>query len=172
MHKSSFLKMNYFKNTYLNPEDSLKILDIGSFDAIGEYNYGVLLNEENWTYEGLDLKEGNNVDIVVKDPYDWIEIEDESYDVVISGQAFEHIEFFWITIEEINRVLKPNGLCCIIAPSAGPVHRNPYDCWRFTEEGMKSIAKYVNFEILESGTNFEDTVTLWHDSFVIARKSI
>ncbi|MEM1725222.1 MAG: methyltransferase domain-containing protein, partial [Thermoplasmata archaeon] len=42
---------------------------------------------------------------VVKDPYNWIEIEDSSVDVVISGQAFEHIEYPWLTIKEIYRVL-------------------------------------------------------------------
>ena len=106
MHPTSYEKMEYFKNTYLNPEKELKILDIGSFDKTGNYNYSLIMNEEKWTYHGLDLSEGKNVDIVVKDPYVWREIEDETYDVVISGQAFEHIEFFWLTMEQINRVLK------------------------------------------------------------------
>lgn len=85
MHKSSMLKMEYFKETYLNPNDNLKILDIGSFDKTGKCNYSMVLNEKNWTYHGLDLKEGNNVDIIVENPYDWQEVEDESYDVVITG---------------------------------------------------------------------------------------
>jgi hypothetical protein len=34
---------------------------------------------------------------------------------VVSGQAFEHIEFIWLTILEIARVLKTNGLAVIIA---------------------------------------------------------
>ena len=86
MHRSSYLKMQYFKDNYLNPDDELKILDIGSFDRDGNYNYGLILNEDKWTYHGLDLNEGNNVDIVVEDPYDWKEIPDESYDVIVSGQ--------------------------------------------------------------------------------------
>ncbi len=64
----------------------------------------------------MDIQEGPNVDIVVSDIYNWIEIEDSSFDVVISGQAFEHMEFFWKAIKEIERILKPGGLCCIIAP--------------------------------------------------------
>lgn len=170
MHKSSVLKMEYFRDTYLNPSDNLKILDIGSFDKTGNYNYGNLLNEKNWTYHGLDLKEGNNVDIVVEDPYDWKEIEKDTYDVVISGQAFEHIEFFWITLEQINKVLKPGGLIFIIVPSAGPVHKNPYDCYRFHEDGVKSLAKYVKFRVVESGTNNAENSHPWYDSYVIAKK--
>ena len=170
MHNSSMMKMEYFKNTYLNPSDELKILDIGSFDKTGDFNYGIILNEEKWTYSGLDLQEGNNVDIVIKDPYNWEEIKNETFDVVISGQTFEHVEFFWITMEEIKRIMKPGGLCCIIVPSTGPVHKNPYDCYRFNENGVRSLAKCVKFDILESGTTEDSSSHPWYDSFVIARK--
>lgn len=170
MHKSSMLKMEYFKNNYLNPNDELKILDIGSFDRTGENNYGQILNEMKWDYKGLDLKEGNNVDIIVENPYDWQEIEANSFDVIVSGQALEHIQFFWLTMEQINRALKPGGLCCIIVPSKGPVHRNPYDCYRFNEDGVISLAKYVKFDILESGTTQEQNSHPWYDSYVIAKK--
>lgn len=171
MHKSSYLKMKYFKETYLNPNSEMKILDVGSFDKTGDYNYGLILNEEKWTYQGLDLREGNNIDIVVKDPYNWDEIEDESYDLIVSGQAFEHIEFFWLTLEEIKRILKPNGLFFLIVPSTGPVHRNPYDCYRFNEDSMKALAKYVNFQVIEYGTNFDEISDPWYDTFLVAKKS-
>ena len=171
MHQSSYLKMQYFKENYLNPNDELKILDVGSFDRNGNYNYGLILNEKKWTYQGLDLQEGNNVDIVVEDPYNWKEIEDDAFDVVVSGQAFEHIEFFWITLEQIKRVLKTGGLFCLIVPSSGPVHRNPYDCYRFNQNGMKAMAKYVNFQVLEVGTRVSNDTKPWHDSYLIARKS-
>lgn len=52
------------------------------------------------------MEEGPNVDVVLKNPYDWDAIESDSFDLVISGQAFEHIEFFWKTMEEMTRVLK------------------------------------------------------------------
>lgn len=168
MHSSSYAKMKYFKENFLTPNDELKILDIGSFDRSGDYNYGLILNEEKWTYHGLDLKEGNNVHVVVEDPYDWKEIKDETYDVVVSGQAFEHIEYFWLTLEQVKRVLKPGGLFCLIVPSTGPVHRNPYDCYRFNQDAMKAMAKYINFTVLETGHNDKDGP--WHDSHLISKK--
>jgi len=172
MHKSSYLKMQYFKDTYLNPDDELKILDIGSFDKGGNYNYGIILNEDNWTYHGLDLQPGNNIDIVVENPYDWQdEIEDETYDLVISGQAFEHIEFFWLTLEQVKRVLKPGGMFFLIVPSTGPVHKNPYDCYRFNENAMKAMAKYINLNVIEYGTNFDEISDPWYDTFLVAKKS-
>ena len=172
MHKSSYLKMQYFKETYLNPNEELKILDIGSFDKDGNYNYGLILNEKKWTYHGLDLKQGNNIDIVVENAYDWEdEIEDETDDLVISGQAFEHIEFFWLTLEQVKRVLKPGGLFFLIVPSTGPVHKNPYDCYRFNENAMKAMAKYINFRVIEYGTNFDKISDPWYDTFLVAKKS-
>ena len=94
----------------------------------------IFKSSDKWEYSGLDVEKGPNVDIVVENPYDW-EIPDSSYDVVISGQAFEHIEFFWLTFLEMARVLKPQGLIILIAPSRGPQHRYPVDCWRFYPDG-------------------------------------
>ena len=36
---------------------------------------------------------GKNVQLVPVDPYYWKEVAPGSFDVVISGQAFEHAEF-------------------------------------------------------------------------------
>lgn len=171
MHHSSYKKMENFKNTYLNPDENLKILDVGSFDGSNRsFNHRKIFNTEKWTYEGLDLKKGPNVDIVVKNPYKWNNIKKETYDVIISGQVFEHIEFFWLTMEQINRVLKPGGFCCIIAPSAGPVHKNPLDCFRFTAKGMKALAECVNFDVIEFSTNSSKDSDPWYDSILIAKK--
>ena len=42
MHKSSMMKMEYFKDSYLNKNEELKILDVGSFDKTGNYNYKMI----------------------------------------------------------------------------------------------------------------------------------
>ncbi len=169
MHMSSFSAMERFKNEYLDTNAELNILDVGSFDSNQKpFNYGLLFDEEKWAYCGMDIREGPNVDLVVSDIYNWVEINDESYDVVVSGQAFEHMEFFWKAILEIERILKPGGFCCIIAPSSGPVHRNPWDCYRFTAEGMRAIGKYADLDVLDAFTNDS---SIWNDSVLICKKS-
>lgn len=171
MHRSSFFSMQKFKTNYLKNIENLKILDIGSYDSSGDsFNYGTIFNEDTWEYVGMDLKEGPNVDLVVSDVYVWEEIPNESFDVVISGQAFEHMEFFWKAIEEVTRILKNGGYCCIIVPSSGPVHKNPVDCFRFTSDGMAEIGKYAGLEILESYTNTTEESSPWYDSVLIAKK--
>lgn len=171
MHKNSHSKMEWFKNTYLNKNDKLKILDVGSFDKIGNYNYRNIFNEENWSYTGLDIKKGPNVDLIVIDIYNWFEIKDNTYDVIISGQFFEHLEYFWLTMNEIERVLKPGGYVCIIAPSAG--HRHSEDmlnCYRFHEDGLKAMAKYVELEIDHVSVDNRPEAKPWLDACLIAHK--
>ena len=170
MHKSSHDKMNWFKNTYLNSNDALEILDVGSLDTSGNnYNYKSIFNNPNWTYTGLDFEDGENVDIVVDDIYNWFEVSDNSYDVVVCGQLFEHLEFFWLTMSETDRVLRPGGFCCIIAPSGGPKHgATDTDCYRFYEDGMRALAKYVDFEVLHASTNAD--AKPWCDSCLVAKK--
>lgn len=142
--------MKRFKGTYLDPSKNLKILEVGSLDVNG--TYASLFNEPNWTYHGADMSAGKNVNIVLSNPYDWSNIEASSYDVVISGQAFEHIEYFWVTTLQINRVLKTGGLACVIAPAGGREHCYPTDCWRYYRDGMRVIAKWGKLEVIESTT--------------------
>lgn len=170
MHKNSHSKMEWFKNTYLSLDDNLKILDVGSLDSAGNYNYSDIFNETNWSYTGLDLKKGPNVDIVVSDIYNWVEIEDNSYDVIISGQFFEHLEFFWLTMSEIKRVLKPGGYVCIIVPSSGPDHNKTMpNCYKFYEDGLNAMAKYVNLTIHHTSVDTRVEARPWHDACIVAQ---
>ena len=172
MHKSSHSKMEWFKNTYLDTSNKLDILDVGSLDTKGNYNYSDIFNEENWTYTGLDYQDGNNVDIVVTDIYNWFEVEDNTYDIIISGQLFEHLEFFWLTMSEIERVLKSGGYICIITPSSGPEHgASEHDCYRFHEDGLKAMAKYADLEVIHTSVDERKEASPWNDACLIAHKS-
>ena len=177
MHQSSFDKMTAFRRKYLEERraEPLVILDLGSQDINGSYR--PLFAIPPWQYVGVDLAAGNNVDVVLSDPYDWREISPESADVIVAGQTFEHTEFFWETARQIARTLKPNGLCCIIVPSSGPEHRYPVDCWRMYPDGLLAVARYAGLEALEATTQWEDLPEYdnesnkWHDSVLIARKA-
>jgi len=144
-------------------------------DVNGSYRY--LFDSPRWIYKGLDLAPGENVHVVLKDPYRWPEIPSGSVDVLISGQAFEHIEYFWITILEIERVLKSGGLCCIVAPSGGFEHRYPVDCWRFFPDGFSALARFARLSVLEVSAQWtpnpeyeDDDSNLWRDAMLICVK--
>ena len=149
MHQSSFENMRAFRDNYLSgrEKEALRIIDLGSCDVNGSYRS--LFDKPNWSYTGVDLEKGPNVDIVLENPYLLNGIRSNSVDVLISGQTFEHIEYFWITMLEIARVLKTGGLCCIIAPSGGYQHRYPVDCWRFYPDGFSALARFAGLEAKE-----------------------
>ena len=176
MHPSSYDKMADFRRRYLTrrENESLLIYDLGSQDINGSYR--PLFSEPSWTYVGVDMASGKNVDLVLADPYDWREIEPASVDVLISGQTFEHTEYFWLTMQQIARALKPGAICCILAPSSGPEHQYPVDCWRVYPDGFRAVARYAGLEILECWTQWEDLPQYdsesnkWHDSVLVARK--
>jgi hypothetical protein len=147
----------------------LRIIDLGS-QVVRETSptYRTLFDAPNWEYIGLDVVAGVNVDVVVSDPYCWDEIQADSADVVISGQALEHVQFFWMTAFEIGRVLKPGGITMLIAPSSGYEHRYPVDCWRFYRDGMEALAEYLGFEPMDACTDWGRGT--WADSLLVMRK--
>ena len=170
MHETSYQKMKWFKNNYLNTSDNLKILDVGSLDKKGNFNYREIFDEKNWGYFGLDFQDGNNVDIFVTDIYNWFELDDNTFDVVVSGQLFQHLEYFWLTLGESERVLKPGGYVCIISPSSGPKHQGMPNCYRFYEDALVAMAKYVDLKILVAEVNNESDSAQCHDACLVAHK--
>ena len=176
MHPSSYDRMAEFCRDYLTARSSqrLTIVDLGSCDYNGSYRS--IFAQKPWRYVGVDLAPGKNVDLVLRDPYHWRELKTESVDVLVSGQTFEHTEFFWETILEIARVLKPGGLCCIIAPATGNEHRFPLDCWRILADGFRALARYAGLEVVHAHTHWEELAKYdaesnkWHESILIARK--
>lgn len=147
MHKSAMLRMKWFVDHYIPKDKEVKVLDVGSYDVNG--NYRKLFLGSKAAYTGLDIVKGRNVDIVVKDLYDWREIPDDSFDYIISGNAFEHIEYPWLTIEQIYKKLKPEGFICILTPFALGEHKYPTDCYRYYSDGLKALAKWANFKVVE-----------------------
>ncbi|NBJ92512.1 methyltransferase domain-containing protein [Parablautia muri] len=124
-----------------------RLLDKGSYSVNGGYKD--LLEGCNVEYIGLDIKAGPNVDVVPENIYCWDCLEDESFDYIISGQAFEHIEFPWLTIKEIYKKLKPGGIVCITAPNGGAEHRYPYDCYRYFGNGFRALAKFAGLTVID-----------------------
>ncbi len=176
MHQSSYHIIEQFRDLIQKhfKDDKVKILDVGSYGVNGTYK-DIFSDENKFIYTGLDVQSGPNVDYVAENPYVWSELKDESYDAIISGQAFEHIEFPWLTVQEMSKKLKKNGLICIVAPSRGPEHKYPIDCWRYYPDGFRALAKWAGLEVLETktfwgSTGFSDGSDQWGDTYCILRK--
>lgn len=175
MHNSSLVNMKRFVETHLAERagQPLRIADIGSHDVNGSCK--PLFASPGWTYVGVDMAPGRNVDLVLGDRYHWGEIATGSFDVVVSGQAFEQVEYFWLTAVELARILRPGGLLCLIAPSGDCEHPNPTNRWRFHPDGMRALARYAGLEVVEAyaqsdRTQHPDGDPVRRDCVLVARR--
>ena len=166
MHPSALKSFVDFKNIYLSKfkNKNIKLIEIGSLAV----NSSVRLNlAENIDYVGVDICKGENVDIVLEDPYK-LPFENESIDAVISISTFEHTQFFWLSYLEILRVLRNDGLFFLNAPSNSKFHRHETDNWRFYPDSSLALQKWgernnFNPKVLEHFTNFETGRDIWND---------
>ena len=164
MHVESYREMARLVDRYLDGGRPLRVLDVGSADVNGSYR--PLFVRPGWVYQGLDMAPGPNVDIVVDHPYRW-RLAPGSCDLVVSGQALEHMPFFWLSWRSMVRLVRPGGLLFLIVPSKGPEHRYPVDCWRFYPDAMQALAEHGGLELLEATTRWESP---WGDTVGVFRK--
>lgn len=168
MHTNSLNIMKYFVRKHL-PDKKLKILDLGSRIVDGQEklgSYKQFFTNPKWDYIGADIEKGENVDVVVENykfPF-----KKNTFDVIISGQTIEHIEYPWVWFKELSRVLKTGGFICIIAPAVIHEHKYPIDTFRYYPDGMKALAKWSGLTVIETRR-----IAINHkmeDTFLIAKK--
>lgn len=116
-HSEQWDFCGYVKTKFPNFFDNKKVLDIGSFDVNGNEEF--LFN--NCDFYGLDLAPGPGVRIVCSaHEYD---APDESYDTIISCECWEHNPYYRESLNNVVRLLKPNGLFLFTCATTGrPVH--------------------------------------------------
>lgn len=161
MHPSSIEEMKKF--AALLPLRPLKVGEVGSQDG-GYGGYRPLFSHPEWSYLGMDVMAGKDVDFVLASPYDWANVAPDSFDVVISGQTIEHVEDPFEWMKSIARILRPGGLACVIGPHTWEYHPCPLDCWRIFPEGMRYVMVKAGLGVLKTYMN--DT----HDTVGIATK--
>jgi len=66
-------------------------------------------------------------------------IPDNSYDVIISTQVYEHLVDPMLATRTMVRLLKPGGILIATGPHLCPFHRAPDDFFRYTHHGIASI---------------------------------
>lgn len=94
----------YFKN--------VDVLDIGSLDINGNNRHLF----ENYTYTGVDIGPGPNVDII-SNGHEFN--PGKQYDVVISSECFEHDKFYPETLNNCIRLTKSGGIFLFTCATTG-----------------------------------------------------
>lgn len=105
------------KQMHPNYFSDVKVLDIGSLDINGNVKH---FFSYPYRYIGVDLSEGNNVDVVC--PGHLYE-SGFKFDVVISAECFEHDMFYDRTIKNMIEQLRSGGLMIFTCATTGrPEH--------------------------------------------------
>lgn len=151
MHDTAMLLGQRFFEAYARDGGGLKVMDLGAQDVNGSLR---TVAPAGCEYVGVDFADAKGVDVVLTDPYK-LPFEDNTFDICVSANCFEHSEFFWLTFMEVMRVVKPDGLFYLDVPFNGAFHRYPVDCWRFYPDAGVALANWgrrngLNIALLES----------------------
>lgn len=73
---------------------------------------------------------------------------DASFDTVLCTEVLEHTRDPFAVIQQIRRVLRPGGYLLLSVPFIYPIHEAPYDHWRFTSYGLRSLCEGAGLEVI------------------------
>lgn len=146
------------------------LLDVGC----GTKPYEPLFKVDS--YIGLDIVSGfHEKDVKLANVYYYdgkkFPFSDEMFDYIISIQVLEHVFEQEQFLEEMRRVLKPNGLLFITVPFCGYEHEIPYDYGRYTSFGLKYFISKKGFKVIEQhkNGNFIETLTQLFTLYIYER---
>ena len=112
-----------------------KILVLGAGERTPEYkkvfaNHDVCCSDVHLQYKPDIVFDAHNI------PF-----QNEYFDGVVACQVLEHTIEPWEVAKEMQRVCKPGAFIHIEVPFAFPYHSPPYDFFRFTFTGLRSLFK-------------------------------
>lgn len=109
-----------------------------------------LFPASRFDFHNLDLLASDIPNTIIADITDCREeIPDESFDLVLSSDVFEHINRPWLAAAEIARILKPGGLAITHTLFSWRNHPSPIDYWRYSKECLEFL--FADLECLEKG---------------------
>ena len=75
--------------------------------------------------------------------------ENGSFDCVLCLQVLEHVDNPFEAMQEIGRALRPGGILLLSVPHLSRLHELPHDYFRYTENGLRELARCADLEVLE-----------------------
>jgi SAM-dependent methyltransferase len=137
------------------PQIKGDILDVGC----GQKPYKHLFEYKK--YLGIEVEqEGHDhtneeVDVF----YDGVTIpfDAASFDSAITSQVLEHVFTPDAFLQEIHRILKPNGTLLLTVPFVWDEHEQPYDYARYSSFGLKYLLEKNGFEVVTHIKSLNDT---------------
>jgi SAM-dependent methyltransferase len=124
------------------------ILDLGC--GIMPYRNYIVRNVKCDNYIGIDFESSLNDEYsLVRPDLNWdgkkIPLPNNSIDVVLCTELLEHCSNANDILDEMYRVLKPNGKLMLTVPFLWNLHLVPYDEFRYTPFSLRRLLEQAGF---------------------------
>jgi SAM-dependent methyltransferase len=147
------------------------ILEIGSRLVAGQESIGDLRSLfPHKTYVGLDAEAGPGVDCVAN--VEALPQTDASVGTVIAMNTLEHVPRFWRGLNEIHRVLRPDGAVLLSCPFYFHLHSFPCDYWRFSSQALELLLQEYPSKIVGRQGPPKRPASVWALAFGAERPPI
>lgn len=175
-HPQQFCFVQTFANHISAASHHLNILEIGSYDVNGS----VRKLFPGSTYCGVDLMPGAGVDIVADGHR--VNHADQTYDVTISCECFEHNPAWLETFHNMYRMTKAGGFIVVTCATTGRVEHGTrrttpkaspgtqHQGWNYYRNiSLAHFQKLMNFdEMFQDHRFFTNRIS--HDLYFVGRK--
>ena len=150
MHPNSELLFETYARPYF--QAGMRVLEIGP--DLAPSTFETLVGDDSIKWDTVDLADGHvhapsQLTYTATSEYEF-PIEDDLYDIVVSGNVIEHVRRVWRWMPEVARVCKVGGLVITVNPVSWPYHEAPVDCWRIYPEGMRALYEEASLTVLVS----------------------
>jgi SAM-dependent methyltransferase len=142
------------------------VVEIGARQAAGQEGFADLRSMfPGKDYIGCDLERGPGVDMLV-DTHD-LGFTEGTVGAVIMVDTLEHVADPLQAVQEVHRVLRPEGIALATSVMSFPIHSFPADYWRFTPSAFDLL-----FEpFAEKAVFYQGDPDFPHTVLAVARKA-
>lgn len=147
------------------------ILEIGSYQVQGQERIADLRSLfPGRAYRGIDMRPGPGVDCVAN--VEKLPQASASVGAVLALNTFEHVKHFWRGLDEIKRVLRPDGVLILSTPFYFRIHEFPHDYWRFTPAAYEALLEEYPSKIIGWHGTKNRPANVWAIAFREGRPAI
>ena len=122
-----------------------KLLDVGC----GHMPFKQLISRYVERYETFDTQEHTGGVTYIGDIQNMRQISDNLYDSLVCFEVLEHVPDPFKAMQEIQRIVKKDGIVLITVPHLSRLHELPHDYYRYTRYGLKYLLERNGFSVLE-----------------------
>lgn len=124
------------------------IYEIGSYRVEGQEEFADLRPLfPGKVYVGCDMRPGMGVDRI--EDVHCLKIRSNSVGTVLIMDTLEHVENVYRAMDEIYRILIPEGMVIMSSVMNFPIHDYPSDYWRFTPRAFELLLRRFDYYEVE-----------------------